>query len=61
MHQALRTAGVDSTRYVVAGANHRDFGVLADSDAALAWSSATVMNVITEFLHRHLDSTDLPK
>lgn len=61
VHQALRAAGVDSTRYVVAGANHGDFGVLADSDAALAWSSATVTNVITEFLHRHLDSADLPK
>jgi len=61
VHQALLTAGVDSTRYVVAGANHGDFGVLPDSDAALAWSSATVMDAITDFLHRHLDSTDLPK
>ncbi|WP_327406698.1 alpha/beta hydrolase [Streptomyces sp. NBC_01288] len=54
VHKALLSAGVDSTRYVVAGANHGDFGVLADSDAALAWSSATVMGVITEFLNRHL-------
>ncbi|MGW0829116.1 alpha/beta hydrolase fold domain-containing protein [Streptomyces prunicolor] len=61
VHQALRTAGADSTRYVVAGANHGDFGVLADSDAALAWTSATVVNVITEFLHRHLDSAGLPQ
>jgi acetyl esterase/lipase len=61
VHQALRTAGADSTRYVVAGANHGDFGVLADSDAALAWTSATVVNVITEFLHRHLDRADLPQ
>ena len=61
VHQALLAAGADSTRYVVAGANHGDFGVLPDSDAALAWSSATVMDIITAFLHRHLDSADLPK
>lgn len=61
VHRALLSAGVDSTRYVVAGANHGDFGVLGDSDAALAWSSATVMDVITAFLHRHLDGADLPK
>ena len=61
VHQALRAAGADSTRYVVAGANHGDFGVLADSDAALAWTSATVVNVITTFLHRHLDSAGLPE
>jgi len=61
VHQALRTAGTDSTRYVVDGANHGDFGVLADSDAALAWTSATVVNDITEFLHRHLDSAGLPR
>ena len=61
VHQALLAAGADSTRYVVAGANHGDFGVLADSDAALAWSSATVMELITDFLHRHLDSTGVPK
>ncbi len=52
---------MDSTRYVVAGANHGDLGVLPDSDAARAWSSATVTNVITEFLHRHLDDAYLPK
>ncbi|MEV8540928.1 alpha/beta hydrolase [Streptomyces sp. NPDC051572] len=61
VHKALLSAGVNSTRYVVAGANHGDFGVLADSDAALAWSSATVMDVITAFLHHHLDGADLPK
>ncbi|WP_420309563.1 alpha/beta hydrolase fold domain-containing protein [Streptomyces sp. YS-B37] len=61
VHHALRAAGVDSTRYVVAGANHGDLGVLPDSAAARAWSSATVTNVITEFLHRHLDGADLPK
>jgi acetyl esterase/lipase len=61
VHQALLSAGADSTRYVVAGANHGDVGVLPDSAAALAWSSATVMNVITAFLHRHLDSAAPPK
>ncbi|MGW3310160.1 prolyl oligopeptidase family serine peptidase [Streptomyces sp. NPDC001073] len=61
VHQALGAAGVDSTRYVVAGANHGDLEVLPDSAAARAWSSATVTNVITEFLHRHLDGADLPK
>ncbi|WOX16487.1 alpha/beta hydrolase [Streptomyces sp. N50] len=61
VHQALLAAGADSTRYVVAGAHHGDLGVLPDSDAALAWSSATVMDIVTAFLHRHLDSPDLPK
>ncbi|MFF6991276.1 prolyl oligopeptidase family serine peptidase [Streptomyces sp. NPDC010273] len=61
VHQALRAAGMDSTRYVVAGANHGDLGVLPDSAAARACSSATVTSVITEFLHRHLDGADLPK
>jgi acetyl esterase/lipase len=61
VHHALRTAGADSTPYVVAGANHGDFGILADSDAALAWTSATVASDITEFLHRHLDSAGLPQ
>jgi acetyl esterase/lipase len=44
LHQALLAAGVDSTRYVVAGAGH--YG--------LEWSSTTVLSLIGEFLARHL-------
>jgi acetyl esterase/lipase len=61
VHQALLAAGADSTRYVLAGANHGDLGFLGHSDAGLVWSSATAMNIITEFLHRHLGSADAPK
>ena len=45
LHQALLAAGVDSTRYVVAGAGH--YGV--------EWSSDTVLEIIAEFLDSHLN------
>ncbi|MBK3577885.1 hypothetical protein JHN63_29620 [Streptomyces sp. MBT65] len=45
----------------MAGANHEEVGILLDSAATLAWSSATVMNVITAFLRRRLDSATPPK
>ena len=42
LHQALRRAGVSSTRYVVAGAGH----------GGRQWSSRQVMDLIVRFLHR---------
>lgn len=56
LHQALLAAGADSTRYVLDGADHGDLSFLGRSDSGLPWSSRTTMDVITDFLHRHLDS-----
>jgi acetyl esterase/lipase len=54
LHTALRAAGVDSTRYVLAGANHGDLAFLNDPAAALPWSTQEVMNHIVTFLNEHL-------
>ncbi|MGW6194573.1 alpha/beta hydrolase [Kribbella sp. NPDC055110] len=50
LHQALRAAGVDSTRYVLPDAGHGDI-----SDNPQVWTSTTVMDQVTQFLHAHLD------
>jgi acetyl esterase/lipase len=52
LHQALRRAGVDSTRYVLQGAGH---GAL--STAAGIWTSTQVMAIIVNFLHSRLAAT----
>ncbi|MFD7155518.1 prolyl oligopeptidase family serine peptidase [Kribbella sp. NPDC059898] len=49
LHQALRSAGADSTRYVLRGAGHGDI-----SDNPEVWTSVPLMNRITEFLHTNL-------
>ena len=54
LHQALLAAGVDSTRYLLRGANHGDVAI-GDPEGALPWSSTTTMGIVTDFLHRHLD------
>jgi acetyl esterase/lipase len=54
LHTALRAAGVDSTRFVLAGANHGDLAFLNDPAAALPWSTQEVMNHIVAFLNGHL-------
>jgi len=54
LHRALRAAGVDSTRYVLTGANHGDLAFLNDPAAALPWSSQEVMDHIVAFLNSHL-------
>jgi NAD(P)-dependent dehydrogenase (short-subunit alcohol dehydrogenase family) len=52
LHQALRTAGADSTRYLLAGAGH---GRLALSRTqARQWTSVQVMTIIKDFLGDHL-------
>jgi acetyl esterase/lipase len=54
LHQALRAAGADSTRYLLDGAGH---GRLALSRAqARQWTSMQVMTIIKDFLDRHLTS-----
>jgi acetyl esterase/lipase len=55
LHNALRANGVDSTRYVVEGANHGDLTFMGfDPDTAKQWSSQQVMDAITGFLNKHL-------
>ena len=54
VHQALRQAGVDSTRYVLVGAGHGDLGFLGDPQAGLPWSSKEAMDDIVTFLKRVL-------
>ena len=45
LHNALRAAGVDSTRYVIDGAGHGPLGA-----SAQLWSTTTVMGDLTGFL-----------
>jgi acetyl esterase/lipase len=54
LHEALRAAGADSTRYLLTGAGH---GRLALSRTqARLWTSVQVMTVIKDFLDRQLTS-----
>jgi acetyl esterase/lipase len=55
LHNTLRAKGVDSTRYVVKGANHGDLTFMTgNTSAAKQWSSQQVMGEITSFLAAHL-------
>lgn len=49
LHQALRQAGVDSTRYVLKGGGHGDL-----SDNPQMWTSTQLMNHLVDFLRTHL-------
>jgi hypothetical protein len=47
LHNALRARGVESTRYVIMGANHGDLTFLGfDPNVAKPWSSEHVMHGI---------------
>jgi acetyl esterase/lipase len=55
LHTALRAKGVDSTRYVVKGANHGDMTFMGDDpNAAKLWSSQQVVGEIVSFLSKQL-------
>jgi dipeptidyl aminopeptidase/acylaminoacyl peptidase len=54
LHTALRAAGVDSTRYLLAGANHGDLVFLGDVAAGLPWTTREVMDRAVAFLSSHL-------
>jgi acetyl esterase/lipase len=57
LHTALQAKGLDSTRYVLAGADHGDLAFLGgDAAAGLPWSTRTTMELITAFLDRTLKS-----
>jgi len=54
LHQALRAAGVSSTRYVVHGAGHGGLVAEGDPQSSDLWSSNETMGIIVVFLHRTL-------
>ena len=54
LHDALRAAGDDSTRYLLDGADHGDLAFLGDIKAGLYWSNTEVMGLIVDFLRAKL-------
>ncbi|MFI9389068.1 prolyl oligopeptidase family serine peptidase [Kutzneria sp. NPDC052558] len=55
LHTALRSAGVDSTRYVLPGAGHGDVAILlGDPEGALPWYTEEVIGLTTDFFRTHL-------
>ena len=56
LHDALKAAHVDSTRYVLDGAGHGDLAFLGDDESGLPWSSSQTMGIMVDFLKRTLGS-----
>jgi acetyl esterase/lipase len=54
LHNALKRAGAQSTRYVVDGAGHGDMAFLGNAKAGLPWSTNQVMGLIIDFLKNAL-------
>jgi acetyl esterase/lipase len=55
LHSALLARGVESTRYVLSGADHGDLAAMfGDPDGALPWSTQEVLGYIIDFLDKHL-------
>jgi acetyl esterase/lipase len=54
LHNALRAAGVDSTRYVVDGAAHGDVAFTGDPQNSLQWTTQEVAGKLIDFLDQHL-------
>jgi acetyl esterase/lipase len=54
LHKALRSAGLDSTYRLLAGAGHGPFAL--NRGQVRPWTSVEVMTIITDFLHNHLRS-----
>jgi acetyl esterase/lipase len=54
LQNALRAAGVKSTRYVVEGAGHGDLSFTGDTKSALQWTSANVAAPLLDFLNQSL-------
>jgi acetyl esterase/lipase len=54
VHTALRAKGIDSTRYVLTGADHGDLSFTGNTTAAKPWSTQETMNHIVDFLGQHL-------
>ncbi|SEP20388.1 alpha/beta hydrolase [Amycolatopsis saalfeldensis] len=54
LQNALKAAGVKSTRYVVGGAGHGDLSFTGDTKSALQWTSANVAAPLLDFLNQSL-------
>jgi acetyl esterase/lipase len=57
VHNALRSAGVTSTRYVLEGAGHGDLSFMGDFNAGIPWSTRQVMNLIVNFVQSPIDKS----
>ncbi|WP_330252612.1 alpha/beta hydrolase [Nocardia sp. NBC_00565] len=55
LHNALRAAGVDSTRYVVEGAAHGDVAFTGSPQNSLQWTTQDVAGRLVDFLNQHLE------
>jgi len=54
VHDALRAKGIESTRYVLVGADHGDLSFTGNTTAAKPWNTQETMTHILDFLNRHL-------
>ncbi|MET0132323.1 MAG: alpha/beta hydrolase [Kibdelosporangium sp.] len=54
LHNALRAARADSTRYLIDGAGHGDFTFTGDAATGLPWTTQQVMGLMTDFFAEHL-------
>jgi acetyl esterase/lipase len=54
LQNALLANRVDSTRYVVQGADHGDLSFLGDASAGRPWSTQQVMGLVVAFLDKNL-------
>ncbi|MFE4372966.1 prolyl oligopeptidase family serine peptidase [Streptomyces sp. NPDC056835] len=54
LHNALRAKGVDSTRYVLTGADHGDLAFMGDAEAGLPWTTERVVRTMVRFLDERL-------
>lgn len=54
VHDALRAKGIESTRYVLVGADHGDLSYTGDTNAAKPWNTRQTMGYILDFLNKHL-------
>jgi acetyl esterase/lipase len=61
LHDALRAAGVRSTRYLLQGAGHGDLSFMGDFESGLPWSSRQTMDIIVGFLRGTLPLETSPK
>jgi len=56
IHDALRAAGVPSTRYLVEGAGHGDMAFLGDPESGRVWSTVGVLDPLVAFFVDQLGS-----
>ena len=54
LHNALRSKGIESTRYVLNGADHGDLAFVGDTEAVKPWNTQETMGHLVDFLAKHL-------